>query len=151
MPPAEFEAALDRHQEEMRAGVGRDRRRRGQHHGRRRRDQANPGADHRIRAAGPRLMGKVFDGADYERKLDAARNGISTSEEARFVITGDLAGLNARKAFQEAKERALMKARKKMLDRIEQEQADHALNDWIPTEVEEIVTGPNDEIVSVDG
>ncbi|MHC2241493.1 hypothetical protein [Bradyrhizobium elkanii] len=96
-------------------------------------------------------MGKVFDEADYQRKLDAARNGISTREEARFVITGDLAGLNARKAFQDAKERALMKARKEMLDRINQEQQDHALNDLVPTEVEEIVTGPHDEIVSVDG
>ncbi|UGY23183.1 hypothetical protein HU675_0035290 [Bradyrhizobium septentrionale] len=96
-------------------------------------------------------MGKVFDGADYERKLDAARNGISTSEEARFVITGDLAGLDARKAFQEAKERALMKARAKMLQRIDQEMTDRDRDGVLPTEVEEIVTGPHDELVSVDG
>ncbi|MGY3689947.1 hypothetical protein ACVIGA_000027 [Bradyrhizobium sp. USDA 3240] len=96
-------------------------------------------------------MGKVFDGADYERRVDAARNSISVGEEAKFVITGDLVGLNARKAFQEAKELALRKARKKMLDRIRQEEADHALNDLIPTEVEEVVNGSHDEIVSVDG
>ncbi|WP_375780867.1 hypothetical protein ACE103_20215 [Bradyrhizobium sp. ma5] len=96
-------------------------------------------------------MGKVFDGDDYERRIDAARNGISTAEEAKFIITGDLAGLNARKAFQDAKELALRKARKKMLDRIRQEEADHSLNDLIPTEVEEVLNGPHDEIVSVEG
>ncbi|MBR1206962.1 MULTISPECIES: hypothetical protein [unclassified Bradyrhizobium] len=96
-------------------------------------------------------MGKVFDGDDYERRLDAVRNSISIGEEAKFVITGDLAGLNAKKAFQDAKELALRKARKKMLDRIRQEEADHALNDLVPTEVEEVLNGSHDEIVSVDG
>lgn len=95
-------------------------------------------------------MGQVFDEADYRRRLEAAQNEISTATELRFIANGDLRGLNAAKAHQEAKQAALRQARKQMLQAIEAARRDQALNGLVPTEVEEIVTGPSDELVKVD-
>lgn len=96
-------------------------------------------------------MGQVFDEADYRRRLEAARKPISTREEIGYILSSDLPGLNARKAFEDAKVAALEKAREKMLDAIERAERDHRLNGFLPTEVEEIVNGPSDELVRVDG
>lgn len=96
-------------------------------------------------------MGRVFDEADYLRRLEAAQNEISTGTELRFIANADLRGLNATKAHQAAKEEALRQARKQMLAAIEAASRDQALNGALPTEVEEIVTGPSDELVKIDG
>lgn len=96
-------------------------------------------------------MGRVFDEADYERRLEAAQNEISTGTELRFIANADLRGLNAVKAHQDAKQAALRQARKQMLQAIEAARRDQAYNGLIPTEVEEIVTGSSDELVKIDG
>lgn len=96
-------------------------------------------------------MGKVFDEADYQRKLDAARNDISFGEELKFIAKGDSTGLSARKAFEDAKQDALRRARKKMLNRIDEEARDRSRSSLIPIEVEEIVTGKHDDLVQVEG
>ncbi|MGY4288890.1 hypothetical protein ACVWXO_008110 [Bradyrhizobium sp. LM2.7] len=96
-------------------------------------------------------MGQVFDEADYRRKLEAAQNEIGTATELRFIANADLKGLNAVKAHQEAKEVALRQARKQMLQAIAAAERDQSFNGGLPTEVEEIVTGPSDQLVKVDG
>lgn len=94
-------------------------------------------------------MGRVFDEVDYRRRLEAAQDEITTRTELRFIANGDLRGLNALKAHQEAKEAALKQARKQMMRAISDEMKDQALNGVVPTEVEEIVTGSGDELVKV--
>lgn len=96
-------------------------------------------------------MGQVFDEADYSRRLQAAQNEVSDSTEARFIANGDLKGLNAVKAHHAAKEVALREARKHMLQAIAKAEQDKAFTGFLPTEVEEIVTGPSDNLVRVDG
>jgi hypothetical protein len=53
--------------------------------------------------------------------------------------------------IKDAKEAALRQARKHMLQAIAKVQQDNAFNGFLPTEVEEIVTGPSDNLVRVDG
>ncbi|WP_316214298.1 hypothetical protein [Bradyrhizobium sp. SZCCHNR2032] len=98
-------------------------------------------------------MGQVFDEADYRRRLDAAAE-ISTGEEARLLIKGVFSGdsfgpLNARKTMNEAKQRALIKARRELIHRIRAEDDRMRQNRLIPKDVEEIVTGSSDELVKV--
>lgn len=95
-------------------------------------------------------MGQVFDGADYERRLEAAQNEISLGTELRLIASGDAKGLDALKVHQEAKMQALRLARKQMLKAIQQAERDQAYNGLVPAEVEEIVSGPSDELVRVD-
>lgn len=68
-------------------------------------------------------MVRVFDEADYRRRLDQAAE-ISTGEEIKLIIKGWVTGegsgpLDAQKAMNEAKQIALRKARKEMLQAID--------------------------------
>ncbi|MGM4955690.1 hypothetical protein ACT4MK_10070 [Bradyrhizobium barranii] len=96
-------------------------------------------------------MGRVFDEADYRGRLKAAENEIGSATELKFIARGDLQGLRAEQAHRDAKINALRQARKQMLRAIDKEQADRALNGFLPESVEEIVTGPSDELVKIDG
>jgi hypothetical protein len=98
-------------------------------------------------------MVRVFDEADYRRRLDAAAE-LSTSEEATLLVksifSGDAFGpLNARKAMDIAKQNALRKARKEMMQAIRAEDDRNRANAIIPIDVTELATGKSDEIVQV--
>jgi len=99
-------------------------------------------------------MVRILDEDDYRRRLDQAVE-ISTSEEAGLLLKGALTGtgfapLNARQNILEAKQNALIRARREMLRAIRAED-DKARNDAvIPLDVQEIVTGgQGDELVKV--
>ncbi|MGJ5149867.1 hypothetical protein [Bradyrhizobium sp. HKCCYLR1023] len=99
-------------------------------------------------------MGRVFDEADYRRRLDQAAE-MSTGEEAKLILRGLAGGvwnaeLEARKTMDRAKQEALRKARKEMIRAIRAEDDRQRQNAFLPREVEEIVTGsPGDELVKV--
>ena len=99
-------------------------------------------------------MVRILDEDDYRRRLDQAVE-ISTSEEAGLLLKGALTGtgfapLNARQNILEAKQNALIKARREMLRAIRAED-DRAQNGAvIPLDVQEIITGgQGDELVKV--
>lgn len=100
-------------------------------------------------------MGQVFDEADYQRRLAALRNSnISVREEAGLIWRGWVTGtgsapLDARKDILDAKRRALEEAREKMIDAIEAADRDRRINGFLPSEVEQIVTGQSDTLVKV--
>ena len=99
-------------------------------------------------------MVRILDEDDYRRRLDQAVE-ISTSEEAGLLLKGALTGtgfapLNARQNILEAKQNALIRARKEMIRAIRAED-DRVQNGAIlPIDVQEIVTGgQGDELVKV--
>jgi phage-related minor tail protein len=100
-------------------------------------------------------MGQVFDEADYRRRLDALRTSdISVGEEVGLIWQGWVSGsgsgpLNARNAVLDAKRRALEQARDKMIDAIHETERERSINGFLPTEVEQIVTGQSDKLVKV--
>jgi hypothetical protein len=99
-------------------------------------------------------MPRVFDEADYRQRLDQVADEISTGEEVRLIVkglvTGEGAGpLNARKAMSEAKTNALRQARREMIRAIRAEDDRIRATNVIPTDVWEIATGSNDELVKV--
>ncbi|WP_018456806.1 hypothetical protein [Bradyrhizobium sp. WSM4349] len=100
-------------------------------------------------------MAQVFDEKDYRRRLAAlATSEISVREEAGLIwqgwVTATGSGpLDARKAIMEAKREALRQARKEMIRAIVKAEQDQAVNGGLPTEVEQIVTGPSDELIKV--
>jgi hypothetical protein len=98
-------------------------------------------------------MVRILDEDDHRRRLDQAVE-ISTGEEIGLLVKGVLSGdsfglLNARLEILYAKQAELIKARRAMLKAI------RAKNDFvqngaiIPIDVQEIVTGPSDELVKV--
>lgn len=89
-------------------------------------------------------MSKVFDGADYTRKLEQAGN-VSVATEAKYIIKGEA---DAPAKMMEAKRVALLKARKEMLQAVDNERKKLA-DELIPVEVEEVLTGKGDELVQV--
>ena len=97
---------------------------------------------------------RVLDEDDYRRRLDQAVE-ISTSEEAGLLLKGALTGtgfapLNARQNILEAKQNALIKARREMLHAIRAEDDRVQNGAIIPIDVQEIVTGgQGDELVKV--
>jgi len=99
-------------------------------------------------------MVRIFDEDDYRRRLDQA-DEISTGEEARLVLKGALTGtgfapLNARQDIAEAKQNALIRARKEMIRAIRAEDDRVQNGAIIPIDVQEIVTGgQGDELVKV--
>lgn len=98
-------------------------------------------------------MARVFDEADYRARLDQAAE-ISTPDEARLVIKGIFSGdsfglLNAQKQMNIAKQNALRQARKQMMQAIRAEDDKIRATNVIPQEVQEIVTGQDDELVQV--
>jgi hypothetical protein len=91
-------------------------------------------------------MGKVFDEADYNRRLDQAAN-MSTGQELKLIVTG---GLDAKKAMNDAAQNALIKARKHMMKAIADEEQAMRDRRLIPIDVEEFATGAKgDELVKV--
>ena len=98
-------------------------------------------------------MVRILDEDDYRRRLDQAVE-ISTGEEigllAKGILTGDSFGpLNARKDILIAKQNELIKARREMLKAIRAENDRVRDGAIIPIDVQEIVTGPSDELVKV--
>jgi GTP cyclohydrolase III len=98
-------------------------------------------------------MVRVFDEADYRRRLDQAAE-ISTGDEIKLIIKGWVTGegsgpLDAQKAMNEAKQNALRKARKEMLQAIRAEDDRYRSNAIIPIDVTELATGKSDELVQV--
>jgi len=99
-------------------------------------------------------MVRILDEEDYRRRLDQAGE-ISTSDEAALVLKGALTGtgfapLNARQNILEAKQNALIKARREMLRAIRAEDDRVQNSAVIPIDVQEIVTGgQGDELVKV--
>jgi hypothetical protein len=97
---------------------------------------------------------RVLDEDDYRRRLDQAVE-ISTSEEAGLLLRGALTGtgltpLRARQSILEAKQNALIKARREMLRAIRAEDDRVQNSAIIPIDVQEIVTGgQGDELVKV--
>ena len=99
-------------------------------------------------------MVRILDEDDYRRRLDQAVE-VSTSEEAGLLLKGALTGtgftpLNARQNILEAKQNALIKARREMLHAIRAEDDKAQNGAIIPLDVQEIVTGgQGDELVKV--
>ena len=99
-------------------------------------------------------MVRIFDEEDYRRRLDQAGE-ISTSDEAALVLKGALMGtgfapLNAQQNILEAKQNALIRARKEMIRAIRAEDDRVQNGAIIPIDVQEIVTGrQGDELVKV--
>jgi hypothetical protein len=98
-------------------------------------------------------MVRILDEADYRRRLDAAAE-ISTGEEATLLVKGIFSGdafgpLNSRKAMDVAKQNALRKARKEMMQAIRAEDDKARASAVIPIDVQEVATGKSDELVQV--
>ena len=89
-------------------------------------------------------MGKIFDGADYNRRLDGAAN-VTVGTELKYIIRGEA---DVPVKMMAAKQAALLKARKKLLKAIQDERRKR-LENVIPVEVEEVLTGTRDELVQV--
>jgi hypothetical protein len=101
----------------------------------------------------PIAMIRILDENDYRRRLDQAVE-ISTSEEigllAKGVVTGDVLGpVKARNDILYEKQRQLVVARREMLKAIRAENDRVREAAIIPIDVQEIVTGPSDELVKV--
>ena len=101
-------------------------------------------------------MVRVFDQADYDRRLEALRimSDISTGEElgllAKGLVTGNAFGpLEARIEINLAKIEALRQARKEMIQAIRAEQDKARRGAIIPLDVQELATGRGDELVKV--
>jgi hypothetical protein len=101
-------------------------------------------------------MVRVFDQADYDRRLEALQpsNDISLGEEIGLIWegwkTGEGSGpLEARIAINEAKINALRQARREMIRAIRAEQDKARRGAIIPLDVQELVTGKGDELVKV--
>jgi hypothetical protein len=98
-------------------------------------------------------MVRILDEDDYRRRLDQAVE-ISTGEEAGLLVKGILSGdsfgpLNARLSILQAKQAELIKARRTMLKAIRAENERVRNGAVIPIDVQEIVTGPSDELIKV--
>jgi hypothetical protein len=98
-------------------------------------------------------MVRILDQDEYERRLDQAVE-ISTGEEIGLlfegVVTGDLLGpLRARDDILYEKQKRLVFARREMLKAIRAENDRISYAAIIPIDVQEIVTGPSDELVKV--
>lgn len=96
-------------------------------------------------------MARVFDEADYKRRLLAleANDDVSLGQEIGFALSGDEAGLNARKDINLVKAEALRTARKEMVRAIRAAQ-EYALADAvIPLDVTETAFGKSDDLVKV--
>jgi hypothetical protein len=96
---------------------------------------------------------RILDEDDYRRRLDQAVE-ISTGEEIELLVKGILTGdsfgpLNARLAIGIAKQAELINARRAMLKAIRDEDDRVRNGAIIPIDVQEIVTGPSDELVQV--
>ena len=79
---------------------------------------------------------------------------ISTGDEIKLIIKGWVTGegsgpLDAQKAVNAAKQNALRKARKEMLQAIRAEDDRNRSNAIIPIDVTEVATGKSDELVQV--
>ena len=98
-------------------------------------------------------MVRILDEDDYRRRLDQAIE-ISTGEEigllVKGIVTGDVLGpLRAKNDILYEKQKQLVLARREMLKAIRAEN-DRLINSAIiPIDVQEIVTGPSDELVKV--
>lgn len=100
-------------------------------------------------------MGRVFDEAEYRRRLAALEtSNMSVGDEVAAIGEGWVRGsgsgpLDARKSVLAAKQRGLREARKKMIRAIRAEEDRMRQNNLLPTEVEEIVTGRSDTMIKV--
>lgn len=110
-------------------------------------------------------MGQIFDEADYRRRLDALdSSNITMGQEASDIWAGwkglmnplvfdsskiGSGPLDARKSILAAKQDALRRTRKKMIQAIRAEEDKALQNNVLPTEVEQIVTGNSDVLIKV--
>lgn len=111
-------------------------------------------------------MGRVFNEADYQRRLQELDSSEITLGQELSDIGSGWAGLmnpaefgsnaigtgplNARKDMLAAKKEALRQARKAMISAIRATEREQRFNSVVPTEVEEIATGaPGEQLVKV--
>ena len=98
-------------------------------------------------------MVRILDEDDYRRRLDQTIE-IPVGEEAGLLVkgffTGDVFGpLRAKNDILVEKQRQLVVARREMLKAIRAENDRVREAAIIPIDVQEIVTGPSDELVKV--
>ena len=98
-------------------------------------------------------MVRILDEDDYRRRLDQAIE-IPVSEEigllAKGFVTGVVLGpLQAKNDILAEKQRQLVVARREMLKAIRAENERLREAAIIPIDVQQIVTGPSDELVKV--
>jgi hypothetical protein len=98
-------------------------------------------------------MVRILDEDDYRRRLDQAIE-IPVGEEIGLLVkgffTGDVFGpLRAKNDILAEKQRQLVVARREMLKAIRAENDRVREAAIIPIDVQEIVTGPSDELVKV--
>ena len=98
-------------------------------------------------------MVRILDDDDYRRRLDQAVE-ISTGEEIGLLVKGFFTGvvlgpLQARNDILVEKQEQLVLARREMLKAIRAENDRVREAAIIPIDVQEVVTGPSDELVKV--
>ena len=98
-------------------------------------------------------MVRILDQDDYDRRLQEAVD-IPVGEEIGLLVkgffTGDVLGpVRAKNDILVEKQRQLILARREMLKAIRAENEGVMNSAIIPIDVQEIVTGPSDELVKV--
>ncbi|MGJ5000572.1 hypothetical protein ACQR10_04560 [Bradyrhizobium sp. HKCCYLRH2060] len=98
-------------------------------------------------------MTRVFDVADYRRRLDQA-DDLSTGEELRLILKGASTGqglnyVDARRTMITAKQDALRRARKELVKRLRQEDDRIRSQSILPVDITEWTETSGDELVKL--